>query len=85
MGALRSLADAGTALVVILHDINLAAAHSDRIMLLSEGRSIASGPPAEVLSGERLSSVYRQPMTVVDHPHRDCPLVLTVDHPNGDE
>lgn len=81
MGALRALADAGTAVVVILHDINLAAAHSDRIMLLNEGRSIASGPPSVVLTGERLSSVYRQPMTVVDHPHRDCPLVLTVDHP----
>jgi iron complex transport system ATP-binding protein len=83
MGALRSLAGGGTAIIVILHDINLAAAHSDRIMLLSAGQGIATGSPSEVLTGERLTSVYRQPMTVVDHPHRDCPLVLTVDHPNG--
>jgi len=83
MGALRSLADSGTAIVVILHDINLAAAHSDRIMLLNAGKGVATGTPSEVFTGERLSSVYRQPMTVIDHPHRDCPLVLTVDHPDG--
>ena len=79
MRALRSLADDGTAIVVILHDINLAAAHSDRIMLLSAGQ--AASPPGfrlEVLTSERLSSVYRQPMRVVDHPHRSCPLVLTI-------
>ena len=83
MGALRSLAGAGTAIIVILHDINLAAAHSDRLMLLSAGRAVARGTPAEVLTSERLSSVYRQPVKVVDHPHRDCPLVLTVDHPEA--
>jgi iron complex transport system ATP-binding protein len=80
MRALRSLADDGTAIVVVLHDINLASAHSDRIMLLSAGRAAATGSPSEVLTSERLSSVYKQPMRVVDHPHRDCPLVLTVDH-----
>ena len=80
MRALRSLADDGTAIVVVLHDINLAAAHSDRIMLLSAGQAAATGTPSEVLTSERLSSAYKQPMRVVDHPHRDCPLVLTVDH-----
>ncbi|MDH3539145.1 MAG: heme ABC transporter ATP-binding protein [Acidimicrobiia bacterium] len=83
MRVLRSLATGGTAIMVILHDINLAAAHTDRVMLLDASRAIATGSPAEVLTSERLSSVYRQPMEVVDHPHRDCPLVLTVDHPDA--
>jgi iron complex transport system ATP-binding protein len=81
MQVLRSLAREGTTIIVILHDINLAAAHTDRIMLLSGGRVVATGPPSEVLTSERLSSVYRQPMKVIPHPHRDCPLVLTVDNP----
>jgi iron complex transport system ATP-binding protein len=76
MQVLRSLAREGTTIIVILHDINLAAAHTDRIMLLSAGRAIATGPPAEVLTSKRLSSVYRQPMEVIAHPHRDCPLVV---------
>jgi iron complex transport system ATP-binding protein len=79
MRVLRSLTRAGTTIVVILHDLNLAAAHADRLILLDGGRAVASGASAEVLTGERLSAIYRQPMQVVSHPHRDCPLVLTVD------
>lgn len=79
MQVLRSLALEGAAIVEILHDINLAAAHTDRIMLLDRSREVATGRPSDVLTSERLTSVYRQPMKVIDHPHRDCPLVLTVD------
>ena len=79
MTTLRSLADEGTAIVAILHDLNLASAHTDHIMLLDQGRTIAAGFPSEVLTSETLSSVYRQPMRVIPHPHRNCPLVLTVD------
>jgi len=79
MGVLRSLARDGTAVVVILHDLNLAAAHTDRMMLLHEGRAVAVGSPAEVLNSERLSTVYGQSIQVTTHPHRDCLLVLTVE------
>jgi iron complex transport system ATP-binding protein len=79
MGLLGSLAHGGTAVVVVLHDLNLAAAHADRLILLDNGRAVASGIPTEVLTGERLSVVYRQPMQIMPHPYRDCPLVLTVD------
>lgn len=82
MAVLGSLAREGTAIVVILHDLNLAAAHADRLILLDRGGAVASGTPSEVLTGERLSAVYRQPMRIMPHPHRDCPLVLTVD-PTG--
>ena len=83
MQMLRSLARQGTAIIAILHDLNLAAAHTDRIMLLDDGRTVALGSPSEVLTSESLSTVYRQPMQVVSHPHRDCPLVLTTDPPDG--
>jgi iron complex transport system ATP-binding protein len=83
MQMLRSLARQGTAIVAILHDLNLAAAHTDHIMLLDVGRTVALGRPSEVLTSDSLSSVYRQPMLVVAHPHRDCPLVLTIDPADG--
>ena len=38
-----------------------------------------TGSVREVLRGDVLSDVYRQKMEVVDHPFRDCPLVLVVD------
>ncbi len=56
--------------------MNLAAAYADRIALLAEGRLAALGEPAAVLKEDLLTATYRQPMRVVAHPHRPCPLVL---------
>jgi iron complex transport system ATP-binding protein len=77
MAVLRSLAAAGTAVVAVLHDLNLAAAGADRILLLDSGNAVAFGTPREVLTSELLSAAYRHPMQVIDHPFRDCPLVLS--------
>jgi ABC-type hemin transport system ATPase subunit len=38
-----------------------------------------AGAPAHVLTDDILTEVYRQPMRVIPHPDRDCPLVLTLD------
>ncbi|MFB7844268.1 ABC transporter ATP-binding protein [Microbacterium sp. NPDC056052] len=55
---IRDLADAGTALGVVLHDLDHAAAVADRVVLLHDGRVRADGTPAEVLTGENLSAAY---------------------------
>ena len=55
---IRDLADAGTALGVVLHDLDHAAAVADRVVLLHDGRVRACGTPAEVLTGENLSAAY---------------------------
>jgi iron complex transport system ATP-binding protein len=78
MAVLRSLAAAGAAVVSVLHDLNLAAAHTDQLLLLDSGRAVAYGTPREVLTSDRLSTAYRHPMRAVEHPLRGCPLVLTL-------
>jgi iron complex transport system ATP-binding protein len=65
--------------VSVFHDLNAAAFYCDRICLLAEGRVRVTGSVQEVLRGDVLTAVYRQKMEVVDHPFRDCPLVLVVD------
>ena len=55
---LRSLADDGLAVFLVVHDLALAAAVADNVVVLSEGRSVASGPPGEVLGRERLAEVW---------------------------
>ncbi len=60
----------------MLHDLNLAAAYADRIALMAAGRLAAVGEPSEVLNEDLLAATYRQPMRVIDHPYRPCPLVL---------
>lgn len=71
----------GRSVVVVLHDLNAAAVHADRIVLMNEGAVVARGRPRAVLREALLAEVYGQPMVVVDHPFRDCPLVLAGDPP----
>ncbi|MFE3838494.1 heme ABC transporter ATP-binding protein [Pseudogemmobacter sonorensis] len=54
----RSYADKGGAVVAVMHDLNLSAMFADRIAVLSAGRFVTSGPPAEVLTGEMIERVY---------------------------
>ncbi|WP_328725060.1 heme ABC transporter ATP-binding protein [Streptomyces sp. NBC_00259] len=69
-------AAAGDAVVVVLHDLGLAAAYADRVAVLRGGHLAAEGRPAEVLRDELLSDVYRQPVEVLPHPRTGTPLVL---------
>ncbi|MEU3301015.1 heme ABC transporter ATP-binding protein [Streptomyces sp. NPDC006678] len=72
----RARAAAGDAVVVVLHDLGLAAAYADRVAVLRDGHLAAEGRPAEVLRDELLSDVYRQPVEVLPHPRTGTPLVL---------
>lgn len=75
MRVVRELADDGAAVLVIVHDLSLAAAHADRIVLLAEGTIRADGPPREVLRGDLLSRVYGHPIEVFERPGSDELLV----------
>jgi iron complex transport system ATP-binding protein len=55
---LRARTRAGLSAVAVLHDVNLAAAYADHIALVRDGTVLASGPTAEVLTGERLEALY---------------------------
>jgi iron complex transport system ATP-binding protein len=73
----REMAAGGATVVAVLHDLNLAAAHADKIVLLSQGRVAADGPPWEVLRQDLIENVYRQAVRILEHPVRGCPVVLT--------
>ncbi len=72
----RERASAGDAVVVVLHDLGLAAAYADRVAVLHEGQVAAEGAPAEVFEDGLLSRVYRQPVEVFPHPRSGAPVVL---------
>ncbi|BDD71818.1 heme ABC transporter ATP-binding protein [Streptomyces anthocyanicus] len=72
----RERARAGDAVVVVLHDLALAAAYADRVALLRSGRIAAGGPPSEVFAEGLLSEVYDQPVEVFPHPRTGALLVV---------
>ncbi|MGL3211716.1 ABC transporter ATP-binding protein [Bradyrhizobium sp. BR 1433] len=59
MQKLRNVADAGVLVIVVTHDLGLAARFADHVLVLSEGRLAAQGAPAEALSEAVLASVFR--------------------------
>ncbi|MBH1933437.1 heme ABC transporter ATP-binding protein [Streptomyces sp. AV19] len=74
----RERAAAGTAVVVVLHDLGLAGAYADRVAVLHEGRIAADGPPAKVFEAELISRVYAHPVEVIKHPNTGELLVIPV-------
>ncbi len=76
MRLLRRGADDGRGVLAVLHDLNLAAAYADRVVLMAASRVVAAGPPADVLRPDLLEQVFGIPMLVLPHPHRRHPLVI---------
>lgn len=74
--AVRAFADRGAAVLVILHDLNLAARYCDRILLLEQGRCHAVGTPQEVLQPDGLKAVFGIEVLVQAHPERGHPLII---------
>lgn len=72
----RERAAAGDAVLIVLHDLNLAGAYSDRIALLRDGKLVANGAPSDVLNAETLTDVYRTPVEVIPHPETGRGIVL---------
>ena len=72
----RDVADGGGAVVVVAHDLNLAAAYADRLCLLHRGAVAAEGTPWATLTEDVLEHVFGQPMIVTQTPGSDTPLLV---------
>jgi iron complex transport system ATP-binding protein len=72
----RSLADEGRAVLVVSHQINLVARFADTMLLLHQGKLMASGPPDTVMRGELLEKVYGWPLVVTRDSAVGSPMLL---------
>lgn len=72
----------GITVVMVLHDLNHAAAYADRVVCLSRGAVVADGAPDEVITSELLRDVFRVEATVVKDPRSGRPVFLP-HHPVG--
>ena len=72
----RRLADSGTAVGVVLHDLSLAAAYADRVAVMEKGRIAAIGTPAQVMEPELLERVYGIGVRVVRDAESVAPIII---------
>lgn len=64
--------------VMVLHDLNLAARYADRLVAMRDGRVVAAGPPAEVLTEALLAEVFELDAKVIEDPVAGTPLVIPI-------
>lgn len=71
-----AFARAGVAVVMVMHDITLAARHADRMLALRDGRAIAQGTPGEVVTPDNVRAMFDTDTRIIPHPDAGTPVVL---------
>jgi iron complex transport system ATP-binding protein len=70
--------DLGRTIVMVLHDLNLAVRYSDHLIVMCEGRIVASGPPEELITAELLRDVFGLESQVLVDPVSSRPMIVPV-------
>jgi iron complex transport system ATP-binding protein len=82
LDALDVLADLnrerGTTIVMVLHELNLAARYADQMVLMREGRIIAEGAPTEVVTAGRMREAFGLESKIITDPVSHSPMVIPV-------
>ena len=62
--------------IVVLHDINMAARYCDHLVALHSGRLLLQGSPAELMNPQHLEAIYGLPMSVIPHPDQSSSIAV---------
>ncbi|MGR5062240.1 heme ABC transporter ATP-binding protein [Photobacterium sp. DNB22_13_2] len=72
----KQMARAGAAVIIVIHDLNLAAQYADRLVIINHGKIQADGTPEQALTADIIKSVYGWPVCITQHPIDGYPIVL---------
>ncbi len=80
LDAARSIAAKGAAVLVVLHDLNLAVTYADRLVVMHEGAIVAQGEPSAILDDNLLRGVFRVSLSFSRLPPAGQPFLLPQQH-----
>ncbi len=72
----RLCLEKGIAVLIVLHDLNLAVRFADEVAILDQGKIKSHGSPDAVMTEETLSSVYRLPMRIIRPGNGERPIII---------
>lgn len=73
---IKDFTSKGNTALVVLHDLNLAAQFTDKILLMKKGKKVCFDSPEKVLTQEIISDVYNYPCTLTTNPITNHPLII---------
>jgi iron complex transport system ATP-binding protein len=76
---LAGLAHDGRTVLAVLHDLNQACRYADHLLVMKDGRLVATGAPTDVLTADLVRDVFDLPCLVIDDPVTGTPLVVPLD------
>lgn len=76
MSCLAGIAKAGKTLVVVLHELNIAAAFADHLIMMRDGRIVAEGPPSTIMTPETLQEVFDLDAQIISDPTTGRPVCI---------
>jgi iron complex transport system ATP-binding protein len=83
LSLMRDLAESGATIIGVFHDLNLAALYCDRLIMIQNGQMVADGPPAQVLTPEKIRHVYGAEVVTSCHPATGRTFLMPVKTANG--
>lgn len=80
LDAARAIATQGAAVLIVLHDLNLAVTYADKLLVMHEGAIVAQGAPAAILDDALLRGVFRVDLAFSRLPPTGLPFLLPQQH-----
>jgi iron complex transport system ATP-binding protein len=81
LALVKKLAASGKTVVVVLHDLIAAARYADRLVAMHDGRLVAEGKPADIVTPELIRELYNIESTIVPAPGDGAPVVIAALEP----
>jgi iron complex transport system ATP-binding protein len=78
MATIRSFAAQNVAVLMVLHNLNLAAHNSDKLLALLDGKQVAFGDPESVMTQQNVELLFGTDIEMLDHPNTKKPIIVNV-------
>ncbi|MEO0367720.1 MAG: heme ABC transporter ATP-binding protein [Pseudomonadota bacterium] len=78
MRTLTTFAEQGVAILMILHDINLASRYSDKVLALLCSQTMAYGTPDQIINAELIKQLFQTEVEILRHPKNGAPMISAV-------
>lgn len=76
LSTIKTCAEKGASIMVILHDLNLASRYCHQLIVLQQGRIFTQGTPNQVLTTQTISDVFGLDTLIQQHPEQNYPVVI---------